>query len=263
MTRCSPPVYTFVQMEGLAAKLPLFSIISMSMGRLQHVKECVDSWLVQRDSEVIVVDYSCPDHAGDWLEANRPQVRVIRVPGRDEFNVAEIRNIGERAARGEWIISCDGDIELASFFAIVIREKLSPGIFMIPDSRNNGLGGFAVVSKADSLAHPWDEEFAGQFGYGMVDVDRNLVLYEAGLVPTRFPSRWLKHHDHEDSLRTAHHKEKDKHVATSRGGVYLARKHGASWWSEFEKAWSGRWGVEMKDRRYKNLVGIERRRGSP
>ncbi len=44
----------------MARAKPKFSIITTCKGRLEHLKQTLPAMLAQKDSEVIVVDYSCP-----------------------------------------------------------------------------------------------------------------------------------------------------------------------------------------------------------
>ena len=71
------------------------SIVTTCMGRLAQLRQTLGPMLAQDGGvPVVVVDYSCPDGAGDWVEANPPRARLVRVPGRARFNASAARNIG-------------------------------------------------------------------------------------------------------------------------------------------------------------------------
>ena len=64
---------------------PKYSIVTTCMGRLDHLKESLPAMLAQPDSEVIVVDYSCPQGTGDYVAKHFPAARVVRVEGRENL----------------------------------------------------------------------------------------------------------------------------------------------------------------------------------
>ena len=61
-------------------------------GRLHHLKQTLPLIVAMGTSEVIVVDYGCPDGTGDWVEANFPGVTVVRVDDDPGFSPARSRN---------------------------------------------------------------------------------------------------------------------------------------------------------------------------
>ena len=64
--------------SGMAA--PRLSIVTCCKGRLEFLKRALPTFVAQSDSEVIVVDYDCPDGTKDWVAAHFPDVRVARSP---------------------------------------------------------------------------------------------------------------------------------------------------------------------------------------
>ena len=52
--------------------MPLMSAIVTCKGRLEHLKQTLPLLMAMPDSEVIVVDYDCPDRSGDWVRAEHP-----------------------------------------------------------------------------------------------------------------------------------------------------------------------------------------------
>jgi hypothetical protein len=55
--------------------------VTTCMGRLSALRHTVGPMLDQpARAGVVVVDYSCPDGSGAWVEANHPTDRVVRVP---------------------------------------------------------------------------------------------------------------------------------------------------------------------------------------
>ena len=196
----------------------MLSIVTTCMGRLDYLKQTVDSYLAVLDSEVVVVDYSDPDRCGDWLKANRPTVRVVSVPGEKYFNAASARNAGAAAAKGDWLAMVDSDVILRPEFRQVVEPLMKPGRFISTDKEPN-LGDLLIVRAEDfhSVAG-YDVRFEG---WGPEDRDIKYAL-EEGKHLHRFElagcgAMPCTHIDHDDALRTANHKVKDKHVSGKQG----------------------------------------------
>ena len=63
-----------------------FSIVTTCKGRLAHLKQSLPAMLAQDGAEVVVVDYCCPERAGDWVESAFPSVQVVRADGEEGFS---------------------------------------------------------------------------------------------------------------------------------------------------------------------------------
>lgn len=86
------------------------SVIITCKGRLAHLRTTLPHWLRQdaRDVEIVVVDYGCPDGTAAWLAEHYPSARVVAVTRDvDEWNGSRARNIGARAALGQWFAFAD------------------------------------------------------------------------------------------------------------------------------------------------------------
>lgn len=109
---------------------PRLSIITCCKGRLEYLKRALPTFVAQSQSEVIVVDYDCPDGAKDWVAAHFPNVRVVSVTDAPVFNLSRARNIGARHALGPWLAFCDADNLLAPSFASELLGRLVPGTYL-------------------------------------------------------------------------------------------------------------------------------------
>ncbi len=145
-------------------------------------------------ASVVVVDYSCPDGSGDWVEANHPTARLVRVPGRPQFNASEARNIGARHADGPWIAFVDSDVVLDPGFTAAVAPALEPGGFYRARSDDRGLGGTFVCSRADfervggyDEVYPcWGEEDNDLFdAFQFVGVEQRVPGFAAPAPPAR------------------------------------------------------------------------------
>ena len=114
--------------------MPLVSYISTCMGRLEHLRRALPTWLAQPDSEVVVVDWSCPDGSGDWVKAHHAQAGVVRVPGRAHFNLAAARNAGAARASGRWLCFVDADVLLDPGFSVLVHPLLDPAAYLLSEA---------------------------------------------------------------------------------------------------------------------------------
>src|SRR6476661_4950454 len=105
------------------------AFVTTSKGRLHHIKETVPLMVAQGAAEVIVVDYSCPDKTGDWVEANFPSVKVVRVTDDPGFSVGRARNLGAAQSTADWMVFIDGDVKAAPGWHDWMQKHLSPGRF--------------------------------------------------------------------------------------------------------------------------------------
>ena len=109
---------------------PRLSIVTCCKGRLLHLKRALPTFVAQDGSEVIVVDYDCPDGTKDWVAAHFPAVRVVAVAAAPIFNLSRARNAGAEVARAPWLAFCDADNLLAPSFATEALARLVPGTYL-------------------------------------------------------------------------------------------------------------------------------------
>jgi glycosyltransferase involved in cell wall biosynthesis len=168
-----------------------FSIITVCKGRLEHLKQSLPRMIEQANSEVIVVDYSCPDKTGDYVEKHFPAVRVVRVEGERVFSNWKGRNRGAAIASGDMLLFCDADTILTENAAEVISRSVPEkafGFFTRKSTAHfnksglrlemNQLRGFqAVPAAAFKGLGGYDELLAGYAAGGDTDLEERLVLF--------------------------------------------------------------------------------------
>jgi hypothetical protein len=167
-----------------------FSIITACKGRLDHLKRTLPRMVAQGAAEVIVVDYSCPEGTGDYVEKNFPSVRVVRVEGEAGFSNWKARNRGAEAATSDVLIFCDADTILAEDAVAKISAALPPrtyGFFSrgatLHFNRSglrigdNQLRGFHVIpARAFRALGGYDELFEGYAAGGDTDLEDRLLM---------------------------------------------------------------------------------------
>jgi len=155
---------------------PKYSIVTICKGRLHHLVRSLPAMLRQPLAEVVVVDYACPDRTADYVAANFPAVRVVRVAEATGFNASHARNLGARAATGDLLVFVDADVVLAdSFIASVDACLASNEYAKFPDPaapRDNSVQGTCVIHRRHfELVGGYDEVLTN---YGGEDLE----LYE-------------------------------------------------------------------------------------
>jgi GT2 family glycosyltransferase len=188
------------------------------MGRLAALRQTLGPMLDQPGRSCVVVDYSCPDGAGDWVEAHHPAARVVRVPGQARFNASAARNIGARHADAPWIGFVDSDVVLDPEFTAVLQPMLAPGGFYRAWSDDRGLGGTFVCSRTDfERVGGYDEMYRC---WGEEDNDLYDALQFAGLEPRAMPASLIRHLAHGDAERTRFYPVADRLLGHAINRVY-------------------------------------------
>jgi hypothetical protein len=193
------------------------SFIVPCMGRLLHLQRTVRSVLAQPDSEYILVDWSCPEHSGDWVAKRFPEARVLRVPGKDRFHVSAARNLGAQAARSEWLAFLDVDMILRRGFLADARRLMRPGAFLVFPKTTPGYAGMLICRTSDfRMAGGYDEEMTD---YGNEDMDLRERLSWLGLWQLYLSQSLARHIRHGDPQRVCFFAEKDKRKSERRNDL--------------------------------------------
>src|SRR5262249_3949466 len=142
-------------------------------GRLAHLKQSLPSYLAQPATEVIVVDYDCPDGTAAFVEREFSAARVVKISDRPHFNVSHARNLGAAQATAEWIAFVDADIVLAPDFATGNAARMAEARaffhYQKIDKVTGSAFGTCLVRRADVAAIGGYDEIMD--GYGGEDQD--------------------------------------------------------------------------------------------
>ena len=170
--------------------------------RLHHIRQTLPLIVAQGPDEIIFVDYGCPEASGDWVEANHPGVKVVRVTDDPGFCLARARNTGAAQARSEWLVMIDGDILTTPGWGDWMRGHLAPGHFYrsehVDGKRDPESYGTMICRSADFAAiGGYDQVFQG---WGGEDDDLYYRLVGRGLTQAHYPARFVSaiRHGHEE-----------------------------------------------------------------
>jgi len=201
-------------------------------GRLAHLKQTLPALVAQKNAEIIVVDYDCPDQTAAWVEASYPSVRVVREYDQPHFCLARCRNVGLAAAKNEWVCFIDADILIGDDFADRLFPHLVSGTYgrfsTDKDSpflmdQYNLFGTIIVERSVAKQIGGYDEAFKS---WGGEDLDFYARLKSAGTV-----GRSLNHEliqqviGHSDDLRMKYYPDTSLQVSETASTLYRLAKH--------------------------------------
>lgn len=206
--------------------MPEIAFVTTCKGRLHHLKQTLPLLLAAAPDEVIVVDYGCPQKTGDWVEANHPGVKVVRVDDDPGFCLARARNLGARAAKSEWLCLIDADVRVDPGWVAWMRANLQRQLFFRAGLGPNGKrdaeswGTVLCTRRAFDSVGGYDELFRG---WGGEDDDFYLRLWLAGFGEASYPAHFVDPIRHDDSERVTFHgaKNLEKQGAISRAYTEL------------------------------------------
>lgn len=203
---------------------PALSFITTCKGRLQHLMQTLPKMAAQPGTETIVVDYDCPDNSGDWVAANFPAVRVVRVKDQPIFVASRARNLGAAAAAAPWLCFVDADTLLHPDFAASMLAVAGPEVYcQCIHGRHELVGTVGLPQAAFALLRGYDEVMQG---WGAEDRDFYHRLQRAGLRPVELPMHLLDAIKHGSDLRTRFHRIHDQMSSWTINQMYLELKYG-------------------------------------
>lgn len=179
------------------------AFVTTCRNRLHHIRQTLPVIAGSEANEVILVDYGCPDNSGDWVEANHPSVKVVRITDDPVFCTSRARNIGAAAASSEWLVMIDGDVLIQPEWLNWMQENLQAGAFyraapISEGKRDPETYGTVICRREDFAAvEGYDEVFRG---WGGEDDDFYSRLAGQGIVQSEYPSKFVSaiHHGNDE-----------------------------------------------------------------
>ncbi|OOZ39574.1 hypothetical protein BOW53_11050 [Solemya pervernicosa gill symbiont] len=200
------------------------NIIITCKGRLAHLKRSLPLAAAQEMSHCIVVDYSCPDNSGNWVEEYFPEITVVRVPNQPHFNLSAARNIGANNATAPWLFFIDADILLPTHAIATIHNKIESGFAYRPESsgKNRDKSGCVLVERTDfTRIDGYDDVIQG---WGAEDSDFYWRLEESGSPILPLPLKGIETIAHDDRERMRHHSVDNKKTSSQINRSYFQIK---------------------------------------
>lgn len=199
-----------------------FCIVTTCMGRLSQLQQTLPTFVSQPGMSVCVVDYSCPEGTGDWVERTHPGVKVVRVTGQSRFCLAHARNVGAQATESRWLCFIDADTQLRPEFAETLRSIVHEGHFYRAQPFHPELCGAVICHREDyDQIGGYDEAMQG---WGGEDRDLYARLELLGVIESAFPASALQLLSHGDELRVRYHDIKIRDVSAAINDHYCEAK---------------------------------------
>jgi GT2 family glycosyltransferase len=179
-----------------------FTAIVTCKGRLAHLKETLPLLCGLPSTDVILVDYGCPEKSGAWAAAHWPGVSVVQVDDDPGFNAPRARNFGAKQAVSEYLLFVDADVKIKPDALTEIEALIDETCFVIidPAKLGNSIRGTCIVpAKRFRDVGGYDELLKN---YGMEDIDLNNRLIESGLGEKKLFSDSFDVIKHSNELRT-------------------------------------------------------------
>jgi GT2 family glycosyltransferase len=205
--------------------MPDIAIITTCMGRLEHLQQSLPTWLIQDAAEIVVVDYSCPQRSGEWVEQTHPGVKIVRCEGKAHFRIAEARNLGAAASTAAWLCFVDADVLLMPDFLSKLSALLHRESYFRSELGASAdlMGTVLIPREAFESVGGYDEAFEG---WGAEDYDLYLRLQSAGLNQAVYPSHLVRPISHDDSMRTRHARIPERVLGWNVNRFYIETKMG-------------------------------------
>ena len=230
------------------------AFVTTCKGRLHHLRETLPLIVAEQPAEIVVVDYACPDGAGDWVESHHPSVRVVRVTEDPGFCLPRARNFGARHSRSPWIVFIDADVKIRPGWVEWMQRGLTPAGFYraaTEDGRTDreAYGTIICPRQGFETVGGYDEAFRG---WGGEDDDFYDQLRLSGFAQRTYPHRFVQPIRHSDAERTRFQSVQDVNHFALVNSVYRQIKIQLMYFSE-----GG--GQLALDRRLSLMAGIKDR----
>jgi glycosyltransferase involved in cell wall biosynthesis len=200
---------------------PQFSLITACKDRLHHLKETLPQNCRLENTEVIVVDYDCPQKTREFVRSEFPEVKVVEVDDRPTFNASIARNLGARVASGSSFIFVDADIALSTDL-VRAASQMPSDKFGTFDFLNDVRGTCVVSREAFDAIGGYDEVMEGYCGEDLDFYYRlRLVGYDGHVFAKDYVSKVIGHSNFDRSAVRGDGRK----LSFTRGKIYRELKN--------------------------------------
>ncbi|MES2877930.1 MAG: glycosyltransferase [Pseudomonadota bacterium] len=197
--------------------------ITTCKGRLHHLKQTLPLLVKQANTDVVVVDYGCPQGTAAWVKQHYPSVKVIEVLDDAGFNCCRARNIGAKAALTPWLLFIDADVMVNEGFENWMNPGLNPKEFYLTSAYGSELTGSMFCSRsAFEKMGGYDEALRG---WGGEDEDLYHRMAAGGQQRQTYPDGLLTAIHHGDDERFVFFKESNREEQHIVNHLYLCMKY--------------------------------------
>ena len=227
------------------------SLVTTCKNRLADLEQTLPRIAASGFEEVILVDYGCPQNAGEWVARTYPAVKVVRYNDDSGFNASRARNLGAQVATGDWFFFIDCDVLIEPGFASYLRNQLSKCHYYRAKEerpRKRVAYGSFVVHRDDFMrVRGFDEVYNG---WGCEDDDIFFRLDTNGTRLSEFPSEFLFEIETPDHKRTEYSPIKSRAIQHAINSIYFTVKKQVLLLAEFP----GDLPIDTKEEIYKSVL---------
>lgn len=184
---------------------PYISVVIPCSNRLEFATQTLPTWTSDEyyGVEVIFSDWSCPQHSGDRVEQQwGDRVKVVRNPGRTEFNLPAARNAGAGMASGKFLAFMDADVKPGprqSEMWNIVNDDVFIHVNTFERDKALGIRGSCIVPRSAWAQVGYDDVLRG---YGHDDDDFFESMQFLGLRELLIAPECLEHIHHGNEKRT-------------------------------------------------------------
>lgn len=133
------------------AKKPKASVIVIAYNEEKYLPECIRSILDQsfKNFELIIVDDCSTDHTPNIINRFGDK-RLARIRNKENYNIAKSRNVGVKAAKGEFIFFTDAD-------CVADKNWIRNGLKQFRDKNILGVDGLTCYGEENYKPTPSDK----------------------------------------------------------------------------------------------------------
>lgn len=202
------------------------SICTSSMNRSELLLKAIESWVVLKAKEIIIVDWSSKDSVADLLieRYKDPRIKVLRVDGKQFYNHGKAANLKLRCASSKYLLNVDCDILLDTGFLEFYQEKdLDDKSFFHGSTKvDPGTAGTCLMHR--NMFYDSNGYHELMEGWGFNDTDFYLRSRNKGYIENDLHPSTVTHIPHDNEARMENFEDKSGIRVSEKKNIDLRRK---------------------------------------